>query len=248
MKRRKFELWVADMRRFLADPTRQDRRSELWQAAHSLYAFEDLLVRDTEKMSMVNEVLRSCRSSSGPGRTVAEARLLDYLVYLAQVCVDRLEEAGVKRLPDLAGSAALTPEAERICSSLHTICDSAFECLRYKAPRDSFSGVRRGKAFEMLTQAGYVIDLPEAVSLARQAIHRGGRGDAPAAAEFIQEYFQCRGKELDEETVDALLHLSGSAYSRCVAVGALRTLAATNTISEFEALNRLDDRKEEERL
>lgn len=197
IRRRRFELWVADMRRWLADPALEDRAEKLWHSTSDLRVFDAVLVRDAATMRTVIEIAQACRETSGPGRTVAEEELLRHLAYLAGQCVRRLEDAGLTRRPDPRVALALSPELEQTYEVVRLLCSFALETLRYVRSRDTFSGRRRAECFNMLRRIGYLLDLPEAVTLAEEAVARGGRGDAFAAREFLEHYFEVRNPGSD---------------------------------------------------
>jgi hypothetical protein len=153
----------------------------------------------------------------------------------------------VPRIPDLAAADALIPDLRRSIFIVAELRDYALECLRFKArPRDAFAGARRGESFQILGIAGRLLDLPEALDMARQALRRSRHQTVRGAIIFLEDYFQAReGMEVPDDIHTALLTVAKTTDSRSTATGALNVLVETGEISDLEALDRLDDWKEE---
>jgi hypothetical protein len=245
---RKFQLLIADIRVALADVARENRFGDLFRATGELVRFEDELAGDIGKVRELIAVARAIRDATGPGRSVAEQKIIDTLKGIAWTCCSVLEEAGVPRNPDLAGADALIPHLRRSISIVAELRDYAMECLRFNArPRDAFAGARRGQSFEILGIAGRLFDLPEALDMARQALRRGrGRSQTVRGAiVFLEDYFKAReGMEVPDDIHTALLTVAETTDSRSTAAGALNALVETGEISDMEALDRLDDWKD----
>ena len=64
--------------------------------------FEDELAGDIGKVRELIAVARAIRNATGPGRSVAEQKIMDTLKGIAWTCCSVLEEADVPRIPDLA--------------------------------------------------------------------------------------------------------------------------------------------------
>jgi hypothetical protein len=242
-RRRKLELLLDDIRSLLADRTRGPRDYALPHAVWNLASFLDQLSQDAAKTRAVLEVACLLRASDGPGRQGADERLMANLRSLAWRCRGRLDDAKVARLPGFSGIIQAPPEMQPTFQVLHELRDFALTCFAFKRPRDSFGGRRRALAFDILAEVGLSVDLPEAVGLARQALRKAQSVEARQAAEFLQRYFAARDLSPDEATTEDLLALAERTDSRSTAVGALNALVETGTMSEFEALDRLDDWK-----
>jgi len=241
--RRKLELLLGDIRSLLADRTRTPRDYALVHAVWDLASFLDQLSHDAAKTRAVLEVACLLRASDGPGRQAAEERLMANLHSLAWQCGCRLEDAKVARLPDFSGITQAPPEVQPTFHVLRQLHDFALTCFVFSRPRDSFGGRRRALAFDILAEIGLSADLPEIVSLARQALQKTQSVEARQAAGFLQRYFAARDLSPDEATTEELLALAEQTGSRSTAVGALNALVERGTISESEALDRLDDWK-----
>ena len=92
-----------------------------------------------------------------------------------------------------------------------------------------------------------MVDLPDVLVKARQALRKAKSVESRQAAAFLQEYFQARNLSPDDDTVSELLSLAEATASRSTAFQALNALVETNTISEFEALDRMDNWKSKRR-
>ena len=96
--RRKFQLLIADIRDALADVARENRYGDLFHATWELVRFEDELAGDIGKVRELIAVARAIRDATGPGRSVAEQKIIDTLKGIAWTCCSVLEEAGVPRI------------------------------------------------------------------------------------------------------------------------------------------------------
>jgi hypothetical protein len=244
--RRRFQLLIADIRDALADVARENRYGDLFHAAWELVRFEDELAGDIGKVRELIAVARSIRDATGPGRSVAEQKIMDTLKGIAWTCCSVLGEAGVPRIPDLAAADALIPELRRSILIVAELRDYALECLRFIArPQDAFAGARRRQSFEILGIAGRLFDLPEALDMARQALRRSRSQTVRGAIIFLGDYFKAReGMEVPDDIHTALLTVAETTDSRSIATGALNVLVETGEISDIEALDRLDEWKD----
>lgn len=243
---RKFQLLIAVIRDALADVARDNRYGDLFRATWELMRFEREIARDIGKVRELIGVARAIRNATGPGRSVAEQRVMDSLKGIAWTCCSVLERADVPRLPDLAAADALIPDLRRPILIIAELCDYALECLRFNArPRDAFAGARREQSFEILGIAGRLFDLPEALDMARQALRRSRSQTVRGAIVFLEDYFKAReGMEVPDDIHTALLSVAEMTDRRSTATGALNVLVETGEISDMEALDRLDDWKD----
>ncbi len=243
---RRFETLIADFRRFIADPTLDDRDALLYHCAWQVARFKPHLLEDASKMALLFDTLRLLRESTGPGINTAEKTVLESLVLLALHCVDWLEGHGVTRETcRKAGLQSPDPALQPACAALTLLQSLADQCFAFCRPHDSFGGQRRSLAFELHGLVGALIDLPDTVAMAHKAVKKSG-SDARGALIFLETYLGARAEEEpDDELEDALLAFSKTAKSRSLAVGALNILVQTLRISEFEALDRIDDWKSE---
>ena len=245
-RRRKFQLLIADIRNALADVARENRYADLFHATSELVHFDDELAGDIGKVRELVALARAIRDATGPGRSVAEQKIMDTFKGIAWTCCSALEEAGVPRITDLAAADALIPDLRRSVLVVAELRDYALECLCFNArPRDAFAGARRGESFEILGIAGRLFDLPEVLDMARQALRRSRSQTVRGAIIFLENYFKAReGMEVPDDIHTALLTVAETADSRATATGALNVLVETGEISDMEALDRLDDWKD----
>jgi len=240
---KKLEPLLNHIRSLLADRTRAPGDYALAQVVWNLVLFRDQLSRNAPQTRAVLEVVCLLRASDSPGRQLAEKQLMDNLQSLAWHCSGHLEDPKAARLPHFNAISQLPPEVRSPFEVLRELRDFALGCFEFKRPRDSFGGRRRALAFEILAEIGRWVDLPEAVSLARRALRKARSVEARQAAEFLQRYLAARDLLPDEATTEELLTLAERTDSRCTAFSALNALVETGRISEFQALERLDDWK-----
>jgi hypothetical protein len=131
------------------------------------------------------------------------------------------------------------------CTIMHEICAYALDCFQYTRPRDQFAGMRRARAFQILGSAGRVFDIPGAITLALGALKRNRKGEARGAICFLEDYFKAReGMPVADDIVAGLLSVVERTDNRSNATGALNVLVEAETISEFEALDRISEWKD----
>ena len=239
--RRKFELLMKDFWAALNRP--EGNGSDLRVAVWGLAQFSAELTREAAKMRQVLDFGRALRSSNALGRQVAEERLLEDLSFLAEQCGAVLEEAGFSRLPGFKAVTGVPAEHQLVIEVVRELHDYALDCFQFKRPRDAFGGRRRAIAFEILARISRVVDLPEVVQFAQQALRKARSVEARQAAEFLEEYLCERGLLPDEAMTHDLLSLAEQADCRSTVFGALNVLVETGAISEFEALDRMDEWK-----
>ena len=144
-------------------------------------------------------------------------------------------------MPGFEAVDKIPVKLQPVLEVLREVHDFALACFQFKRPRDSFGGTRRGLAFGILRNVGRAVDLPEVVSMARQALRKTKSAVGRQASEFLNEYFTERDFPPDDAMIDELLSLAEATDSRSTALSALHTLVETGAISEFEAWDRLDD-------
>jgi hypothetical protein len=169
---------------------------------------------------------------------------MEHLGELARQCRLAVEDAGVKHLSGLDAFGQVPSSAQPALEVLQTLCGYASECLAYAKPRDASNGQRRSLAFEILAQAGGLIDLPEVVALARRSLRKVNGREVRGAFVFLREHYASRDQAPEDPIIEALLALSEATDSRTNASGALSVLVETGAMSESEALGRMDDWKD----
>jgi len=131
-----FQLLIADIRDALADVARENRYGDLFHATSELVRFEDELAGNIGKVRELIAVGRAVRDATGPGRSVAEQKIIDILKGIAWTCCSVLEEAAVPRIPDLAAADALIPDLRHsifIVAELRDYAWNAFVSTRGRA-------------------------------------------------------------------------------------------------------------------
>lgn len=95
---------------FLADTTGAERYGKLSLALWNLAKFTEELTREPAKLGQLPEFAQALRGSAGPGRQMAEGRLMGHLSFLAGQCIERLEGAGFQRVPGFPPTPEVAPE------------------------------------------------------------------------------------------------------------------------------------------
>jgi hypothetical protein len=236
---------MADIRKYAADPTLANRDILLGRSANDVSRYSNELITDAPAMTLLLETVLLLRESTGPSKCRAEEEMLRVLRHVAWGCVGCLQEAGMTREAcRKAGLQSADPALQPMCAVLTLLLAFAKECFVFSRPRESFAGQRRSLAFEILGVIGGLLDLPDAVELARQAVKKG-RADASGAMTFLETYLAARKETPDEDLQAALLRFAKRAKRRGLAVGALNVLVETGTIGELDACDRIDEWKAE---
>lgn len=246
MKRyRKFESWLADVDRCLEHPAETADESLLGMLAHSFPLFSDQLPRRIDHLQKLIVVLKKLREVRGARRGVFEERVMQSLAYCSMSVCSELHESGFSQKPLSTTPDMIPPEQHSLFVFLQELCRYAIDCLAFSRPRDSLAGRRRSCAFEILANAIDVIEPPEEVLDAVYSILKAGRGNSLIGALlFCEAYYAGQQDGVPEDLENILFALVLKTDSRGVAVGALNVLVESGNISEFTALDHIDDWKE----
>ncbi len=236
---------VDTIRHALAHPELPDRYQALVGTTCSLQSFRTLFAHDGESARQLIGLARDMRSATGQGLSSAEKMLMECMVSVAWTCEYCAYEAGAHKLKNCSAVDTWPPAAHSTGVVLGMLCDHAVESLEFPArPRDSFASKRRAAAFDILTHAAALFDLPEALALARRTILTASSGDAYAAVSFIESYFSSRAnRSLPKDIVRELRAVPKTANNRSTVYVALNMLVESGIISELEALDRMDNWK-----
>jgi hypothetical protein len=120
----------------------------------------------------------------------------------------------------------------------------ALDSYTYKRDRDSFGGKRRAFSLDIIKNFSNYFQCPEGLELAKKSLKSKGSDELCSAFEFLKEYYLTREIDMEDEVHEQLIKISEKTKSRSMAVGALSVLVDTDQISEFEALDRIDDWKQ----
>ena len=246
-RRRKFALLMNDLARLLRNPKQAERDFALSLAVWNLAEFKKELSQDVFKTRQVLEFAQALRASDATGRQVAEERLMEGLAWLATESTNRLEEEGWRRTSAFPPAPEVAPNSQGPWLVLRELHDFALGCFAFKRPRDSFGGRRRALAYDILSRVATSVDLPEVLQRARLALRKVNSVESREAASFLEGYFRAREVLPDDATIDALLSLVERTDSRSTAAQALNALVETNTISDLEALDHMDEWKSKHR-
>lgn len=236
---------LADIKEYAGDETLPNRDILLPYAAGQVSLFLKELINSPAAVESLLATVRVLRESSGPGKCTAEEELMNKIRWIGWSCVRWLKESGLSLVPgETVGLQSSDLQLQPLCDVVMRLTDFGRECFAYSRPRDNFGGKRRSLAFEILGTVGAILDLPDAVELARGIIKKG-RADALGAIDFLEAYFAAHQQRPDGDLENALLAYSKRATRRGLAVGALNVLVTTGALDEMEACDRIDDWKTE---
>ena len=191
---RGFKTVMREYERAIARPSMKERSYELFSTAWKVKRMADeLAVHPVAVLELIG-IARALRNSSGPGSASGEWDLLKSLTLVAMDCRDYIDPdddweplAGFDRIGEVPSEKQPSFEVLRL------LCDYAYECLAHARPRDYAAGQRRCHAFEILSYAVWIVDLPEAVELAEAALDRGRGPAVYGAQEFLDAYERREG-------------------------------------------------------
>ena len=230
-----FDLLIGDFNRAIARRDDPERIDLLLTAASKVSLFQDAMLADLDMTKQLVQTTSAIRDATGAGRIIVEEELMKHLVAIARQCAVALEGAGIETLPGLDAGWQAPPTAQPAFATLQVLSYYALDCLLFRRAPDSAGGRRRALAFEILAHAGRLINLPEALVLARKSLRKVNSREAVGALQFLNDYFVSREAAPDEQIVDGLLALSQATLSRSTAHCALCVLVATHGISQSVA-------------
>jgi hypothetical protein len=242
--RRNFDLLLGDFKRILARPEDPKRRERLEQAVWNLPVFDELLAGDPAKTQALVEIMTTVCGLTSAGRANPEKKMMQSLVFVSNSCRWTLLDAGVKPLTGFEATEGVPASAQPALAVLRILCGYAMDCMSYTRPRDAACGWRWGKAFDILANAGQLMDLPEVLTLAHRSLRKPNGEQVGGAFRFISNYFISRDAEPDDQVVNELLVLSQATGPRSTPCGALNVLVETGVMDELGAVCYMDDWKD----
>lgn len=120
----------------------------------------------------------------------------------------------------------------------------AIDSYHYKRERDSFGGSRRAFSLNILMDILSYFKDSEGLELAKKSLKSRSSAELHAAFELLKRYYISRELDVDEDVNIQLIDISKKTKYKDIAVGALSVLVDTDVISEFDALDSIDEWKE----
>ena len=245
MKRyRKLESWLGDVDHCLEHPAWVEKDA-LRELAYGFYCGDDQVVHDAGRLRMLLATLKKLRESKGPGRAAFEERVMGQLAFLANTVCGGLCETGFAPRPLSTLPETVAPAQRTSFVFLQELCRYAIDCLAFSRPRDTLAGRRRSISFEIMAASLEAVELPESVFDDLKRILKSARGNSIyGALVFCEACYGLQSDGVPDGMEDALLRVVDKTDSRGIAAGALNVLVEAGNISEFEALDRIEDWKE----
>lgn len=173
-------------------------------------------------------------NSKGGFKQLVEKELLRYISYFPR----RLYQEGIiKSLPKVE-------KADKQEKAAIQFIDFANKLLAVKTSRDAFSGKRKGYAIDLLGTLTDYFEFPEFMEIAKKALKERSKAQFFETIQALEEYFKKRNAVPDEDIINRVEKRAEKAKTRSEAVSCLSFLVNTGVISEFGALDRLDEWKE----
>lgn len=203
-RRRKLELWIADMRKLAVDPSPRPRTEGLHFESMWLRYFCDRLSTDPSALRAVADLVVLIREGPGSGRQVAEEEILGYLGQVASLVDDALEDAAVTISDRPRTGTAMPPEDSARLDVIGVLADIARQCLDFVRPRDAFGGRRRALPYDILRSVSPWMDLPDVLARAVKASRKAGSVESVRAEEFLLRYLEVRDLPWEDKVIDDL--------------------------------------------
>jgi hypothetical protein len=178
---------------------------------------------------------------------VAEDKILHCMESVVFAACERLEDAGIQGIASRQAIDGLDASVRQSAQVVWLLCDYAMDCLQHKAvSRDQNAGLRRGLAFQILAAAIGYFDLTGAFAFVRSLLARNRPQEVRGPIVFLEDYFKANhNMPVPDDIVESLLSVAKSTPYRSTAVGALNVLVEAGAISEYEALDRIGNWKQE---
>jgi len=187
-----------------------------------------------ENLRVLLETELEIANSKGGFKQLVEKELLRYIAYFPR----RLYQEGIiKTLPSIE-------HANKKEKAALQFIDFAKKLLRIKISRDSFSGTRKGYAIDLLGALTDYFEFPEFIEICKKALKEKSKKQFFETIQALEGYFKNRNIAPDEEIINRVEKRFEKAKTRSEAVGCLAFLVNTGVISEFGALDRIDEWKE----
>lgn len=187
-----------------------------------------------ENLSVLLDTELEIANSKGGFKQLVEKELLRYITYFPH----RLyQEESLKTLSSIE-------KATKKEKAVIQFIDFAKQLMLVKIPRESFSGKRKGYAIELLGNLTDYFEFSEFIEICKKALKDKSKHQFFETIQALEIYFKKRNIEPDEEIINRIDKRFEKAKTRSEAVGCLSFLVNTGVISEFEALDRIDEWKE----
>ncbi len=210
----------------------KDKGSELRKTLYEIGRYFD--ESESIKASEVNELLEleyMLMHNKGCGKNDAEKIILQALEY--SIALEYLNKEGESEKEE--------DEKDKIVALLINFAKNIFS---FKKERDAFSSKRKGYVLDILGELSFSYDIPEALELCMICIDSKKDTLILGGLEFIDNNIDELKDLFTSEFIEKLDKIILKTKSRSVIFKALNIQVSNGNISEFEALDRLDDWKE----
>ncbi len=190
------------------------------------------------------------RQMKGPGRYRIEEGLFK-LLYQQLYFFRRMFNEDEFPFPidrneiDAAAESERKPGMKEELARFLDIETFALDSYTFKRARDSFAGNRRAFPLNLLMELIYYFKSAKGLELARKSLKNKNSTELHAAFDFLKHFYVRMDKDVEDDLYEQLIKMSEKTKKREVASGALDVLVRTGTISDWEALDRIDEWKQE---
>lgn len=126
-----------------------------------------------------------------------------------------------------------------------SLINFAKEMYEIKLDRDAFAGKRRGYAIQILESLSNYFEVPEFIELCSKSLKSKSKNEFLDAVECLKDYCKEKREVPSEDIIELIDKRIEKTKNRVEATSGLNLQVEIGLISEFEALSRLDDWKEE---
>lgn len=174
---------------------------------------------------------------------VLEERILEAISFHLNIILSKEEVQGFPKLT----SELVETETNKKYKNYHKIAlrirQLAEDLLAVKKSRDAFSGKRKKYALELLMSLSDVYEIDGIEEIFVMGLKAKGRDLLQEVLDAIPIYY--KEKEISENMIELIKKRASKAKRRSELVGCLQALIELNIIGEFEALDQVDEWKEQ---
>lgn len=208
------------------------------QISRLIHRFNDTFKKEQvseENLQIILATILTVAQSQKKYKQILEEEFLRYIYYFPNHLFGKRSSKDIKIAETVASKESIVRQLKEFVKQLFTI----------KIPRDAFAGKRKGYAIKLLGKLAEYFDVPEFIPTCKTALKTKSKTQFLLIMEALEAYYLKKAVVLDKEIIALLDKRLIKAKDRTEAICCLLLQVKTNTISEMEALGRIDTWKEE---
>ncbi len=215
----------------------EKKGDEVIEGLRLIYQLRDVIVEgiSSKELAHILEVAKQIASVKKPLKQTFEDKLLSLIAYfpIAQwEQSDDLETEYFKRNTD--------SEDAKMANLLVTFAKEIYEI---KVSRDAFAGKRRGYAVSILESLAHYTNVPEFMDMCAKSLKSKSKNEVIESLESLSDYCHAHKILPDKELIESIEKKLKKTKDMSLARACLVCLVHIKAISEFEAMDILDEWK-----